>query len=210
MPLKGCIAGMDFLEQAIIRLYSLLAAIALVMTLPSDLPPSPWVVRFSSLIAPGGAVLDLAAGGGRHARYLASQGYQVEAVDRDEVALASLSDVPGITTRKADLEGQGWPYFGRAFDAVVVSNYLYRPLMPQILSLLDQGGVLIYETFMVGNERLGKPENPAYLLRKGELLEVVKGRLQVVAFEQGRVDAPKPAMIQRICATRGDAGFLPT
>lgn len=201
---------MDFSWRAIIRAYSLLIAITLVMTVSSDLAPSSWVTRFSSLIVPGGTVLDLAAGGGRHARYLANQGYQVEAVDRDEAALASLEGVPGITTRKADLEAQGWPYFGRAFDAVVVTNYLYRPLMPQILSLLDQGGVLIYETFMVGNERLGKPENPAYLLRKGELLEVVKGRLQVVAFEQGRVEVPRPAMIQRICATRGDAGFLPT
>lgn len=201
---------MDFSWRAIIRAYSLLIAITLVMTVPSDLAPSSWVTRFSSLIVPGGTVLDLAAGGGRHARYLANQGYQVEALDRDEAALASLAGVPGITTRKADLEAQGWPYFGRAFDAVVVTNYLYRPLMPQILSLLDQGGVLIYETFMVGNERLGKPENPAYLLRKGELLEVVKGRLQVVAFEQGRVEVPRPAMIQRICATRGDAGFLPT
>lgn len=179
------------------------------MNSPVDsFPPSPWVTRFSSSIAPGGRVLDLAAGGGRHARYLAAMGYQVEAVDQDGDALASLADVPGITVRQADLEGAGWPYFGRAFDAVVVTNYLYRPLMPQIVSLLDHGGLLIYETFMVGNEHLGKPVNPAYLLRKGELLDLVRGRLQVVAFEQGRVESPRPAVIQRICAVRGDVTTL--
>ncbi|HEX5392583.1 MAG TPA: methyltransferase domain-containing protein [Rhodocyclaceae bacterium] len=178
------------------------------MSAPLDLSPSSWVTRFSSLIVPGGTVLDLAAGKGRHARYLAGLGYQVEAVDRDAEALASLEGFSGIAASKADLEGEGWPYFGRVFDAVVVTNYLYRPLMPQILSLLDHGGVLIYETFMVGNERLGKPENPAYLLRKGELLDLVSGRLQVVAFEQGQVACPRPAVIQRICATRGDVSSL--
>lgn len=155
-------------------------------------------------------MLDLACGSGRHTRYLAEKGFQVEAVDRDEEALASLADVPGVTVRHADLERSGWPYFGQIFDAVVVTNYLYRPLMPQILSLLDNGGVLIYETFMVGNERFGKPENPAYLLRNGELFDVVKGRLQVVAFEQGQVEQPRPSVIQRICAVRGNSAVLPT
>lgn len=179
------------------------------MTASFALTPSPWVTRFASLIAPGGTVLDLACGRGRHARYLAGLGLQVEAADRDAEALASLADVPGVTTRLADLEAGSWPYFGRAFDGVVVTNYLYRPLMPQIIALLDQGAVLIYETFMVGNERLGKPENPAFLLRSGELLDAVRGRLQVVAFEQGRVDNPRPAVIQRICARRGETGVLP-
>lgn len=178
------------------------------MTEPA-LRPSPWVTRFAPLIAPGGTVLDLACGRGRHARYLAELGYQVEAVDLDGEALATLADVPGITTRQADLEGGAWPYFGRAFDGVVVTNFLFRPLMPQIISLLDQGGVLIYETFMVGNERLGKPENPAHLLRVGELLDLVRGRLQVAAFEQGRVESPRPAVIQRLCARRGETGSLP-
>ena len=179
------------------------------MNAPFALSPSPWVVRFASLIPAGGRVLDLACGRGRHARYLAGLGYRVEAVDQDAEALASLAGIAGIETRQLDLEGGGWPYFGQAFDGVVVTNYLYRPLLPQILSLLDEHSVLIYETFMVGNELLGKPENPAYLLRKGELLEAVRSRLNVVAFEQGRVEIPRPAMIQRICAARGGPGNLP-
>lgn len=179
------------------------------MNAPFALSPSSWVVRFAPLIPAGGRVLDLACGRGRHARYLAGLGRQVEAVDRDGEALASLADMPGINTRLLDLEGGGWPYFGQAFDAVVVTNYLYRPLLPQIMSLLDEHAVLIYETFMMGNELLGKPDNPAYLLRKGELLEAVRGRFNVVAFEQGRVETPRPAMIQRICAMRGGPAGLP-
>lgn len=179
------------------------------MSSPFALSPSPWITRFAPLIPAGGRVLDLACGRGRHARHLASLGYQVDAVDRDAESLASLSDIQGVTTLQADLEDGGWPYFGRAFDGVVVTNYLYRPLLPLILALLDENAVLIYETFMVGNERLGKPENPAFLLRKGELLDLVKGRLNVVAFEQGQIEQPRPAMVQRICAMRGGPGALP-
>jgi len=179
------------------------------MSSPFALSPSPWITRFAPLIPAGGRVLDLACGRGRHARHLASLGYQVDAVDRDAESLASLSDIQGVTTLQADLEDGGWPYFGRAFDGVVVTNYLYRPLLPLILALLDENAVLIYETFMVGNERLGKPENPAFLLRKGELLDLVKGRLNVVAFEQGQIEQPRPAMVQRICAMRGGPGMLP-
>lgn len=165
-----------------------------------QLAPSAWVDRFAQLIAPGGEVLDLACGSGRHARYLAGLGYRVEAVDRDSASLAALAGIAGITTRCADLEGSAWPYGPGRFDGIVVTNYLYRPLMADLLGALRPGGVLIYETFALGNEKLGRPSNPEFLLRPHELLQWVQGRLQVLAFEQGRVERPKPAVVQRICA----------
>lgn len=161
---------------------------------------SDWVLRFASRLGTGSDVLDLACGHGRHARLLAARGCRVEAVDRDAAALAGLQGLPGITVRCADLEAGLWPYAGRCFDAVVVTNYLHRPLFPHLLQALAPGGMLIYETFMQGNEALGRPSNPDFLLRPDELLAVVRPALYVVAFEQGRVDVPKPAMIQRICA----------
>lgn len=169
--------------------------------------PSPWVTRWAGLIPTGGRVLDVAAGEGRHARYLAGLGHPVEAVDRDAEALASAAG-QGIVTRQADLEDGPWPYEGAAFAGIVVCNYLWRPLLPRILEALAPRGVLIYETFAVGNERYGRPSNPDFLLRPGELLEAVRGRLAVVAFEQGFVSRPKPAMVQRLCAVNG-AGECP-
>lgn len=171
--------------------------------------PSAWVARFASLIPQGGMVLDLACGGGRHARLLASRGYAVEAVDQNADALALLADVPGIETRHANLEGGPWPYYGRVFDGIVVTNYLHRPIMPHLARALGEGGVLIYETFMIGNERFGRPSDPAHLLRVGELLEVLGKRFTVVAFEQGEVARPRPAMVQRICVSRGSGFRLP-
>jgi len=171
--------------------------------------PSVWVRRFAPLIRDGGRVLDLACGRGRHARWLAGQGWQVEAVDQDAEALATLAGVNGVNCRQADLEGGPWPYFGEGFDAIVVTNYLWRPLMPLLLGALEESGVLIYETFMVGNELLGKPSSPEYLLRRNELLDLVNKRLTVVAFEQGEVAVPRPAVIQRICARRGARFILP-
>jgi len=169
-----------------------------------------WVQRFLPLITPGGSVLDLACGQGRHSLLLAERGYQVDAVDRDAAALAEISArAPGIVTRAADLEGGAWPYRGRTFDGIVVTNYLFRPLLPMLLDSLDANGVLIYETFMVGNERFGKPSNPDFLLRPGELLDMVRLRLTVVAFEQGEIDAPRPAMVQRLCATGRIGSHLP-
>ena len=162
--------------------------------------PSAWVCRFARLIAAGGTVLDLACGQGRHARHLAGLGYRVEAVDRDSAALADLAGVAGVATRCADLEASPWPCGSARFDGIVVTNYLHRPLMADLLVALRPGGVLIYETFALGNEKLGRPSNPEFLLRPGELLQWVGGRLSVLAFEQGRVERPKPAVIQRICA----------
>jgi SAM-dependent methyltransferase len=169
---------------------------------------SAWVQRFAPLIPDAGRVLDLACGRGRHARLLAGLGYRVEAVDRDPAAIESLNGLERIHTRLADLEGGPWPYHTDVFDAVVVTNYLYRPQLPALLKLIAPQGVLIYETFMVGNERFGKPANPAFLLRPGELLELVRNRFGVVAFEQGEVSSPRPAMVQRICAVRATGSRL--
>ncbi len=174
-----------------------------------DAQPSAWVRRFTPLITPGGSVLDLACGAGRHARLLAALGHAVEAVDRNADALATLAGTAGICLRQADLEAGPWPYYGYAFDGIVVTNYLHRPIMPNLLGALAEGGVLIYETFMLGNERFGKPSDPAHLLRSGELLEQVRKRFSVVAFEQGEVESPRPAVVQRICVVRGNRFRLP-
>lgn len=170
--------------------------------------PSDWVLRFAPLVAPNGAVLDLACGGGRHARLFAARGHPVDAVDRDASAVASLAGVPGVTPLCADLEGGAWPYAGRRFAGIVVANYLHRPLFPLLVQALAPEGVLIYETFMLGNARFGKPSNPDFLLRPGELLERLGG-LFVAAFEQGQVERPKPALVQRICALNAPPGTAP-
>jgi SAM-dependent methyltransferase len=165
--------------------------------------PSAWVARWSALVAPGARVLDLACGSGRHTRFFAARGATVTAVDRDLAAAAALAALPGVDARVADLEGAPWPFAGLFFDAVVVTNYLHRPLFPAIVAALAPDGVLVYETFMVGNERFGRPSNPAFLLMPGELLDAVAG-LPVLGFEQGEVQRPKPAVMQRVCAVRGD------
>jgi SAM-dependent methyltransferase len=162
--------------------------------------PSAWVARWADRIPAGGRVLDVASGGGRHARFLAARGYPVEAVDRDPAALSGLAGLSGVSTRCADLENGPWPYEDGRFAGVVVVNYLHRPLFPGLLAALAPEGVLIYETFAAGNERYGRPSNPNFLLKPGELLDVVRGRLRVIAFEDLYVSDPKPALVQRLCA----------
>lgn len=162
--------------------------------------PSPWVSRWAGAVPGGGSVLDVACGSGRHARYFATRGHSVEAVDRDAEMIAELAGVPGITAVCADIETGPWPYSGRLFDAVVVVNYLHRPIFPQLLAAVAPGGLLIYETFAAGNERYGRPSNPDFLLRPGELLERVRGRLRVIAYEDVVLTDPRPAAVQRIVA----------
>jgi SAM-dependent methyltransferase len=153
------------------------------------------VLRWAPLVARG-TVLDVACGSGRHARLFLGRKLQVVAVDRDA------QSIPGARFIQADLEdGSPWPLAGERFDGIVVTNYLHRPLFPALLDSLAPGGALIYETFMAGNERFGRPSNPAFLLRPGELLEAFQG-LAVKGFEEGEVSDPKPAMIQRLCAVR--------
>ncbi len=167
---------------------------------------SGWVRNWSGYIPSASAILDLACGSGRHSRYLAGLGHRVLAVDRDVEALAALAGTAGIETRVADLENAAWPLGERRFGAVVVTNYLHRPLFPRIVAAIAGNGVLIYETFAAGNERFGKPSNPDFLLRPGELLDVVAGKFRVIAYEELQIGEPKPAMVQRICAMRFDAG----
>lgn len=155
-------------------------------------------MRWAAEIPRGGRVLDLAAGGGRHSVFLSSLGFRVEAVDRDASALRPIA---GITVREADLEGGPWPYGGQSFGGIVVTRYLHRPLFPALLSALAPGGILIYETFMLGNEAYGRPSHPDFLLRSNELLTVAAD-LDVLGFEQGYAASPKPAMQQRICARK--------
>lgn len=145
-------------------------------------------------------MLDVACGNGRHTRYFAARGHPVEAVDRNPAKLAALAGVAGVTARLTDLEGGPWPYEGQRFAGIVVVNYLHRPLFPHLLAALAPEGVLIYDTFEVGNEKYGRPQNPDFLLKSGELLEVVRGRLRVVSYEDLHVTEPRPAMVQRICA----------
>jgi SAM-dependent methyltransferase len=172
---------------------------------------STWVRRFAPLIRSGGRALDLAAGGGRHTRLLLDMGLRVTAVDRDVAELRGLAG-PACDIREVDLEtgdpSQVIAGFGGAYDGIVVTNYLHRPLLRPLATALGAGGVLIYETFMVGNERFGRPRNPDFLLRPGELLDAF-AMLTVAAFEQGEVARPRPAMVQRIAAVAGPVRCLP-
>jgi SAM-dependent methyltransferase len=163
---------------------------------------SDWIARWTHLVPAGGTVLDLACGRGRHLRWFAARGHRVTGVDRDAQALATLEGVG--ETIVADIETGPWPLAGRRFDAVIVTNYLWRPLFPAIAAAVAPGGVLLHETFAQGNETVGRPSRPDFLLAPGELLRAY-GQLRVVAFEDGFRDAP-PRFVQRIAAVRPEAG----
>lgn len=180
--------------------------------MPSDQenqPPSPWVQRCAKWVAPGGHVLDLACGRGRHARLFLSHGHPVTAVDRDLAGVVDLASDSRLTLVQADLESAPWPLAGQKFDAVVVCNYLHRPLMPRVIDSVAAGGMLIYTTFASGNARFGRPRNPDFLLQPNELLALVDDRFIVRAYEHGPVDLPRLAVRQSLCAVRRDCYALP-
>lgn len=165
------------------------------------LRPSAWVVRFAPLVPAGAPVLDLACGAGRHTRLFLELGHPVLAVDRDLSRLDDLTGTAGLKCLACDLEDGTKPaFFARRFGAVVVTNYLHRPLLDPIGKALAPGGLVIYETFARGNERFGKPSNPDFLLQPGELLRAFMERLRIIAYEDVIVEQPRPAAVQRICA----------
>ncbi|MEC7584947.1 MAG: class I SAM-dependent methyltransferase [Planctomycetota bacterium] len=162
---------------------------------------SPWVRRWVAGLSDQSDVLDLACGNGRHLALLASLGHWVTGVDRD-VAAARGPRLPGVVLIEADLEQGPWPLPGRQFDAVVVTNYLWRPLLPTIVASVAVGGLLVYETFMVGHEQYGRPRNPDFLLQPDELRQAVSGQLEVMEFAQGPEGSPVTAVRQRLAARR--------
>ncbi len=163
--------------------------------------PSDWVRRWAGVIPAGGRVLDLACGGGRHAVHLAALGYDVIAVDRDLSLANVVRDTPGVTWLQADLEAAAWPFAGVTFQGVVVTNYLHRPLFDDLMAALAPAGVLIYETFSLGQAKYGRPRNPAHLLLPGELLEMVRGKMRVLGYED--VEEPEQRRcVQRLCAVK--------
>ena len=175
-------------------------------------PPSAWVTRWSHLVKPHGTVLDVACSHGRHAYYFHQQNHYVILLDRSQAAIESIAiEAHACEKVVADIENGAWPLAGRQFDAVVVTNYLWRPLMATLLASLMPGGVLIYETFASGNETVGKPSRPDFLLQPGELLDVCKS-LRVVAYEDGFTDGPDgqtPRFVQRIAAVREGSANQP-
>ena len=182
-------------------------------------PPSDWIVRWTPLLPPGAQVLDVACGHGRHVHWLAAAGHSIVAIDRDAALLVPLAGL--ATTLLADLETDPWPLPGRTFDAVVVTNYLWRALFPALKAAVAPGGLLIYETFAQAHAALGRPRRPEFLLRPGELLDLLRDgdgrsstaaspseRWHVIAFEEGRLPARGEVPereVQRIVARRGDA-----
>jgi len=163
---------------------------------------SPWVRRFAGGVDARGHILDVAAGHGRHSRYLAEQGFRVTAVDIDISDLQALERSHAVEVLQLDLESGDWAFRDTRFDGIVMTNYLHRPLLPHFPDSLSDGGILIIDTFGSGNELLGRPRNPNFLLQPGELLEAFGDRLRIVAYEHGAEQSPRPAVRQRLCATR--------
>jgi SAM-dependent methyltransferase len=173
--------------------------------------PSSWVRRWCREIVPTGRVLDLACGSGRHSRLLLQSGYRVLAADQDISELADLQGRSNFESMQVDLENAVWPFEPESVDGIVVTNYLFRPTLSLLLAALKPAGLLIYETFAEGNGEFGRPSNPDFLLRPGELLDVVNGAGRVIAYEDIFVDVPKPALVQRICAVKngGSLRYFP-
>ena len=174
--------------------------------------PSEWVARFAPLIPAGGLVLDLASGGGRHSHHLLSLGYRPLAIDKNAEPLVALQANTAAQCIVSDLEADPAPFhpngilYGQQFEGIVVVNYLHRPLMPHLIAALKPGGILIYETFAVGNEKFTRPRNPDHLLKDGELLDLVKGHLHIIAYESGIIQRGDiPGVKQRICAVNDPA-----
>jgi len=170
-----------------------------------DDAPSAWIQRWSPLVPEGASLLDVACGRGRHLRWFAARGAQVTGVDRDADALAKLQGLGELV--RADIESGPWPFAGRHFDAVVVTNYLWRPLLRAIVEAVAPGGVLLYETFADGQQAIGKPSRADFLLQPGELLDLCRGTLRVVGYEDGFVSAPD-RFVQRVAAVRERAACL--
>ena len=164
---------------------------------------SEWVRRFYGQIPKNGLILDLAGGSGRHTRFLTQKGFKLLLLDNDIAKAKDLQDVENIVLMEYDLEdGSTLPFPKSSFQGVVVTNYLYRPIFPQLLNLLDDGGILIYETFAVGNEKYGRPTNPDYLLKSGELISLVSPQMRIIAYEECLVRRPTKAYVQRLTAAK--------
>ncbi len=164
------------------------------------LPASAWVARWISQFAAREMILDVACGSGRHTQLLLDHSLRVVAVDVNISAMNSLEHRHNLELVQADLENEPWPFASAYFDGIVVTNYLHRPIFPDLVASLKPGGIFIYETFALGNGRFGRPSNPDFLLQPGELLRVVDGKARVIAYEDVYTESPKPALVQRICA----------
>jgi len=164
--------------------------------------PAAWLKKCAPQLKPGGQLLDLASGNGRHAAWLLQAGHRVCAVDIDLTGIAHLRRQKRLRCLEHDLETSAWPFAASTFDGIIVTNYLHRPLFPALADSLRPGGLLIYDTFAIGNEAYGRPSNPAFLLRPGELSAVFSGLLRILDYSHGLVQQPRPAIRQSLLAEK--------